>query len=734
MDPAPENNQDLDLKLLSDFIYEMNITRRYALSYPPDHPIITNAAGRVIHQLAKLLETQSAVTLGIARNVLIFNSGVLEKKNPVYADLAGYLFSHGIATITFSRQMTGEELLGLFKALGSDAEPVRELGATLRMLKEAGIVNIQVTEIDYRSFRVTDETEITAPGKNILEYESAALWCRFVEGVMQGNLDSGGQGITSSEQIDPKRLAAFLNQRVSSTANSSDSSYSTAIASFMRQVDRNNLASTYDAESVKKLGEFVKNLSPELRRQFLQSSFDSLQGGDTVKRLLSQFPDEVILDSIRDVNDKGAHLSQGVVNLLQIIARTGTGSGPAKKSRGVQNLQHDELSEKLKNLFREDEPDRYISESYRTTLQSIASIERFSVLADDEIHELSGQITSFPVESGVRDVILQIMNSNIEDGDIQDLQDNLMDLCEVFLDTGDYRSLAKIHMHIRSNSQGGTSGILPIHQAVFARFMEPEFQEEILNGLSLWGKAKYEDIRALILGIGDPFVEPLIERLAEESSMSLRRYYLECLYEIGDATKEAAILNLDDARWYVVRNMVSLLRRFGDSAVVRHFRTIAGHSHPKVRQEVIRSLYGFNHAEADNLIQKEFRSSDHERVLAAIQLAEQSRNPETLECLRRILAITMIAGAEYELKRAVVKTLGKIANPVVLPDLERILNQKSLFAPALLKNLKTDIVRSLENYRGPEVRSLLEKLTRSGSGELAPVASDVLKKVEACAP
>ena len=308
-----------------------------------------------------------------------------------------------------------------------------------------------------------------------------------------------------------------------------------------------------------------------------------------------------------------------------------------------------------------------------------------------------------------------------------------MDLCEVFLDTGDYRSLAKILRHIRPKLRGETFEILMAHQAIFARFMEPEFHEEILNGLKLWGKAKYEDIKVLILGIGDPFVEPLIERLAEESSMSLRRYYLECLYEIGGAAKEAAIKNLNDTRWYVVRNMVSLLRRFGDPAVVRHFRSIVGHSHPKVRQELIRVLFAFKRPEADNLLQKEFRSTDRERVLTAIQLAELSRNPATIEFLRKILAITMIAAAEYELKQAAVKTLGKIANPAILPDLERILDQKSLFASTLLKRLKTDIVQSLENYRGPEVRPLLEKLTRSGTGELAPAAADVLKKLEACA-
>lgn len=731
MDSASENIQDLDLKILSAFIYELNITRRYALSYPLNHPIITNASDKVIHQLEKLLESQPAVTLGIARNVLLFNSGVLDRKNPVYSDLAGYLFAHGIAAITFSRKMTGEELIRMFKTLGAGGDAVRDQGGAVMLLQDAGITGIQVKEIDYGSFRVTEETAITAPGKNVLEHESAALWCRFVEGVMHGNLDSSGQGITSTEQIDPERLADFLNQRGAHPADSSDSSYGTAIASFMRQVDRENLASTYDAESIQKLGKFVTKLSPELRRQFLQSSFDSLQGGDTAKKLLSQFPDEVILDALSDVNDKGSHLSQGVVNLLQIIAKTGKGSEQAKKSMAIPNLSQDELSHKLKDIFREDEPSRYITDSYRSTLQSIASIERFSVLAADELQELSGQLRSFPVESRISDVILQIMDTELEDEDAQVLQDNLMDLCEVFLDTGDYRSLAKVHMHISMKCHGGTFGILPIHEAIYARFMEPEFHEEILDGLTLWGKSKYEEVKALILTVGAPFVEPLTLRLAEESGMSLRHFYLDCLYEIGDAAKEAAILKLNDKRWYVVRNMVILLRRFGDPGVLRYFRAIAEHSHPKVRHEVIRTLYAFHHAEADHLLQKEFRSSDHEIVLTAIQLAEKSRNPGTLECLRNILTIKLIAAAEYELKHAAVKTLGKIANPAILPDLERILNQKSLFASTLLKRLKTDIVLSLENYRVSDVRSLLEKLSQSDTEELALAADDVLKRIGA---
>lgn len=733
MDPAANNNyHNIDVKILSAFIHELNITRRYSHSYPYDHPIITNSASKVIQKLEILLEFQPALTLGIARNVLIFNSGVFDRKNPVYSDFACYLFAHGIATITFSRNISEQELILLFKTLGSSCETVLDRGGVIRQLNVAGIVNIQVNEVDYSSFRITEEDEIIAPGNIVIEHEAEALWNRFVEGLMQGNLDSGGKGITSTGRIDPERLAVFINQRVSQLANSTESSYDAAITSFMRKMDRDGLASRYDAESIRKLGEFVKNLTPELRRQFLQCSFDSLQGGDTTKKLLSQFPDEVILDALNDVNDKGSHLSQGVVNLLQIIARTGNKTGQTQKTAAVSGLTSEELSQKLKNIFREDEPSRYITDSYSTTLKTIASIERFSVLAADETQALSEQIRSLPIESKVSDVILQIMDAELESEDAQVLQDNLMDLCEVFLNTGDFRSLAKVHMHIRIKCQGGTFGILPIHETVFDRFMEPEFHEEILNGLAAWGKTKYEEIRAVIVGVGEPFVELLMLRLTEESSLSLRHFYLECLFEIGDASKQAAILNLNDKRWYVVRNMVILLRRFGDPVVLRYFRTIAEHSHPKVRQEVIRTLFAYNHPETDNLLQKEFKSSNHAILLAAIQLAEQSRNPGTFECLRKILAIKLFATAEYELKQAAVKTLGKIANPAILPDLEQILNQKSIFAATLHKRLKSDIVRSLENYPRSVVIPLLEKLKRSGSGELSLAATDVQKKLEAC--
>jgi HEAT repeat protein len=222
----------------------------------------------------------------------------------------------------------------------------------------------------------------------------------------------------------------------------------------------------------------------------------------------------------------------------------------------------------------------------------------------------------------------------------------------------------------------------------------------------------------------------LIQRLAEESNLSYRRFFMACLKEIGTEAKDCAIGHLHDKRWFVVRNMVVLLRSFEDPAVVPHFRLIADHPHPKVRQEVIKTLYAFRHSEADRLLLNELRASNHEIVLTAIQIAEQSKDPRIFANLRKILTIKLLAKAEYELQSAAVKSLGKIANTTIIPDLEKMLGQKSLFAANLLKQLKVDIVRSLELYPLPAVAPLLDKIQRSGVAELAPIAAGIKKKLE----
>src|SRR3990172_6595829 len=133
-----------DSKLLSDFIYELNIARRCGLSYPPGHPRIQASIKKVMSLLGRLLEFREKITLGIARDVIIVEKYHLDKKNPVYRDYAKSLFQLGIATLTIDRNLTEEQFLKFNGILGLNRERLKDEGGLFAILQGSGLGHLEI--------------------------------------------------------------------------------------------------------------------------------------------------------------------------------------------------------------------------------------------------------------------------------------------------------------------------------------------------------------------------------------------------------------------------------------------------------------------------------------------------------------------------------------------------------------------------------------------------------------
>ena len=120
------SSSPLDTGLLSDFIFELTICSRCVTAYPSGHPFIKASLEKATNRIPQLFEFREEITLGVARETLVFDQTLLDKKNPVFKEYAKILFRHNIGALTFEKKIEFEELVHFNEILA--ASPDTEVG------------------------------------------------------------------------------------------------------------------------------------------------------------------------------------------------------------------------------------------------------------------------------------------------------------------------------------------------------------------------------------------------------------------------------------------------------------------------------------------------------------------------------------------------------------------------------------------------------------------------------
>ncbi|GAB4165030.1 MAG: HEAT repeat domain-containing protein [Geothermobacteraceae bacterium] len=717
---APERGEqgvNFDTRVLTRFVYALNIARQHTLSYPDDHPLVRKSSLALTGLLENLLEFRDSLTLGIARDSLLVEGSVLEERNPVFRKLAGELFDRGVAALTFRSGLQTGELLRFLRLAVERPEQLQERGGLPQVCREVGLDHIDVLGIDYRSLGVTEEESIGASDADLEEYKAASIWDRFVGGLVEGSLDPEG-GETRTSNIDPRVVADYLSRKQQGGDDNFLASYEETITSFLRELDQEGRSHLHRTESMEKLGDFVSNLSPELRRQFLSSTFNTLERNEEIaEEVISHLSSDALFQALQDVNDKRLTIPPTVMNLLGKLSQ----HAEAPTGDHEQILSSAELGEHLRSLFREDDPDRYVPGTYQHLLHSIVSMEEIPPLEGPETEQIRQQLCGEQVEAKVLTILLDLMRQEKDSEAQQRLVGELMELLSYFIELGQFEVLLDLQRRLQRIDADG----LPEQAANI--LTEKGLLNQILEVLSVWDKERFTSITALIRAIGDPFIEPMLDRLAVEPRRSVRRFLLDRLLEMGSRIREPALARLRDSRWFLVRNMLVLLQKLDDPVVLYAVRSMKRHPHPKVRLEVWRTLKQFGDPEADQILAEEICGGDTERRSWAMGQLRRPLSQPLRDALISLMETSDYGRDLLELKHRAVTELAALGDPAALPALERVLNDKSLLHLQGLARLKLAIVQSLERYPYKKVRPILE-LVAAGGGKTAEAARHIMQR------
>lgn len=709
-------------KALSLLITDLHLIRRHWIAYPPGHPVVQNGLQKIQQSFQQLLTIQPQVTIGVTRDGLLLGEDYLDKASPNCRAMATALFERGIGALVICQQPSLDELQALLRILALKREEILASGGIEAVWQQTGSSAIELRGIRYDRFSGTEELKLTGD-----DADSGSLWQRFVQLLMQGQVGLAGQEHTGETR--PEVLAATLNalftQRMGVGSGLAFNQIRDALSTMQAIVNAKGTVAPDTASDVSLypatgdqagLAAFVAALDPALRRQILDGFCEIGTGDATAMESFFRHLGPGLLQETYATAEQFTTAPELLKGILRKLV-------PQMTTSYETSSEEEEIRDKVRVLLQEHRQETYIPDDYLDGLQDLLSGTPLRQLAPAILQEELETLAVSAIECRASEIILQLVVTDPEGEDLEQLIHNLSDMCGYFLELGDYAQVLRIL------SQAASPQVpQQLRLALRDAFSRREFLDEILSGLTIWGKPKYEQVGLLIQVIGRPFLDPLLDRLAEEETMSLRRFMMDRVLAFGEAARPALLERLADSRWYVLRNIIVMLRTLAPGQETDRLRPLLKHANAKVRQEVLKSLLLGGDPIAQRQVMRDLDSADRETQLTALSLVDRSSPPEMTAKLVQLLSTGGYSPVEYELKAACVQALAETGRPEALPELTKVLGSRSLLAFKTLNRLKADIVRSLDRYPSQAALPLLERLAK-GSDELASLASEQLKLV-----
>lgn len=705
MKEARRENLPIDVRLLSDTVIELNISRRNVGLYPPGHAMVKESIERAFDLLGKLFELRSEITLGVVKDQLVIDEWTLDRKNPVFKDFALSLHAKDIAAVTFLKGLTREELTGFHEILTAKDSP--NGGGVVQLAEQKGITHIMLSPLDYSQLGFIE-------GALAEEGDSNRVIEDYVFALLEGRLaENDAEGLLLD--VPSEAVAGLINSSMS--PNAGGETYDRVITAYLKQKGHQGLSK----KSFEKFLSFVNNLSPALKRQFLTRAFShqSADIGD-IEALMEELTSEGFQKIAEFFTRHSSMIPEALKNVMDKLASVKKDKAYGfDKFIGQKGVIDDiEIDEHFIKLFGEDHFKNFVSDGYQKDLAEIITHTPGKEKLSEDLRQGCSVETIDAAASGI---LLELLLSGEVTSKFQgDLAARLGEFVGEFVETGRFREVLDIYDSlVRDTGGAGT-------KEAGAIFQDGKFISGLVESFKLGGRKNRQEAMDLARALKPSVVEPLFDALLSEGNASTRKFLLSMLSELGGEVVEGAAKRLGEGEWYVLRNMLYLIRMCNGAEQAPLVRKFAEHENLKVSMEAVKALLQFGSPDAGPLLCRYLESDDAEVRGWAVSLAGTYKVKDALPQLIKLLEKKEILGSGAGDKIAVIRALGKIGDKKAIGPLLKLHNAKTLLYRDYFDELRLEIFRNLGNYPKDAVEHLLEVGLKSRSGEIRSISKKLL--------
>jgi hypothetical protein len=236
------------------------------------------------------------------------------------------------------------------------------------------------------------------------------------------------------------------------------------------------------------------------------------------------------------------------------------------------------------------------------------------------------------------------------------------------------------------------------------------------------------ETETILAALGEKSVHPLLQTLAEEKDLLVRKTIVAIIVRIGRIAVPTILENLGDSRWYMVRNMVTILGSLDMPDLVPYITATLSHADLRVKKEAIKALARTDHpSSVTTLCELCFFPVETVALAATAALASKKESAAAVALFRRATDRKYLY-PNYRLAHEAIDSLRAIGTDDAVIALEEILSLNAFWKTEKFQAMKSHALRSISMIRGERAAETLQRVLRTGDLHLRTEAERILKR------
>lgn len=706
-----------------EFIRALALGWKNLAAYPPGHPVLISSLDLIHRRLSELQGPGGEISLGIVRDGLLYGQ---EKVDSAYAQKFGNaLYTRGVAILQFdpdTNVQAIETFLRMLGGSGDDGRPIWE------ELTAAGVMSIHLTPVDYSEVQISDDLDAERP-----KTDAEQLWEQILRAIVAGReLSAEGKALLSKRVHSASELAAMILQYVhmieQPTEFDPDATFG---VKFTYRIDGGDAAEDVGVRlgdaicgfitasvgarrdvAVKQAIELLKTLPDTMRAAVVRSVMRALAGDESGGALMRDFVENLendeVLDSLRYLSSMMA-LSTHAIRLLETLMRTAKAAVPANAETSK------DLVGDLVNLFGEEDIDRFNPDDHRQLLDQVSirvhDARSSLVRPMADLGDRLQTITPHALSRQLAQTLMSLIRIQGQRKPPWNVLQRLEALFQSDIRDERFTQALEIGRDLQEIAITATNPALQdaLHDT-FDRLGSPETIRHLIDTMHT-NVDQASSIEGLLEILGTAATKNLLSMLAEENNRSRRRRLFDFVAKLGTISLPQIRPYLNDSRWYVLRNMIALVRVINDRSLLPDIRRCANHPDLRVRLEAIRTLIALEPTPPRGLLEDAIRDPDPKIAEKAITLVGSYGIKEAVDPLLQLVDGNDVWGMRRTLRLRALRALGELAEPSALPRLQRFFTDS--FLPWPSKEERYAAYESLAGYPANARASIVEKGMKS---------------------